>query len=166
MQGKPMNVEANSAKAIAKNDKLGLIQRVCRNPENNFERIFLLTDADADGVHTRALLLLIFDKLMPDLIESNRLWMVRAPMYSISAANVADPVFAYSPEQRDDVVEQMHEHEAGEVNIEYFKSVASMNADDLWTTCLNPDTRAEFALTSEHAAGARRAFNSARPAKL
>jgi DNA gyrase subunit B len=167
VRGKPINVEAARKSEIDRNERVrDVVSAVHLGAESETELrwsgVHLLTDADVDGVHTRALLLLLFDLLLPEVIASRRLFMVRAPMYSVTSTEHPQPVFAGSAEQRDSVELQMRDRKMTGISSSYFKGVASMNADDLWTACLNPQTRVGHELTSEHAAAARRAFSSMR----
>ncbi len=166
VQGKPMNVERASAKAIVENDKLRSIVRVIGAWSGEafdldsvrYDRVLILTDGDADGVHASALLLLAFDWLMPELVESHRLVRVRAPLFAIDADQLDDLVYAYSIPHRDRLTAVMRERAMTGVDTNYLKSIAGLNADELWRVCLDPETRVGEALNRDAANVARKAL--------
>lgn len=167
IRGKPINVEAARKSEIDRNERVRDIvaavhQGAASETELRWRGVHLLTDADVDGVHTRALLLLLFEMLLPEVLDSGRLHMVRAPMFAVTSSQHPEPVFAGSAEQRDSVQRQMRDRSMTGIDASHFKGVASMNADDLWVACLDPRTRSGQTLTREHAAAARRAFAATR----
>ena len=98
VQGKPMNVERASEREILANEKLRSIVRAigawCGDAFDldsvQYDRVLILTDGDADGIHASALLLLAFDHLMPELLNAGRLERVRAPLFAIDADQLDD----------------------------------------------------------------------------
>lgn len=167
VRGKPINVEAARRSEIDRNERVADIVNAVHlgaqsETELRWTGVHLLTDADVDGVHTRALLLLLFELLLPDVLASGRLHMVRAPMFSVTSTQHPEPVFAGSAEQRESIESQMRERSMAGIASSHYKGIASLNADDLWTACLNPATRSGQPLTREHAAAARRAFAATR----
>ncbi|MDW3180145.1 MAG: toprim domain-containing protein [Acidimicrobiia bacterium] len=164
VQGKPLNVERASPRTIVENDKLRAIVRAVGAWSGDafdldsvrYDNVLILTDGDADGVHASALLLLAFDWLMPELISSGRLVRVRAPLFAIRAAQLTDAVYAYSAPHRDRVMEAMREQSLTGIDIDYLKSIAGLNAEELWRVCLNPATRVATVLSRADAASARK----------
>jgi len=163
-----MNVERASDKEILANDKLRSIVRTvgawCGDAFDldsvQYDRVLILTDGDPDGVHASALLLLALDYLMPELISAGRLERVRAPLFAISADQLEDPVYAYSAPHRERLVAKMRERSFTGIEHDYLKSIAGLNADELWRVCLNPSTGVRETLTRDNAATARRALGS------
>lgn len=163
VQGKPMNVERASDKEILKNEKLRSIVRTIGAWSGDafdvdsvgYDRVLILTDGDPDGVHASALLLLAFDYLMPELIVAGRLERVRAPLFAIDADQLDDVVYAYSAPHRELLVDKMRKHDMTGIDHAYLKSIAGLNADELWRVCLNPETRVGEVLTRETAATTR-----------
>lgn len=163
LQGKPLNVERASKSQIAKNDRIAdIVDAVGGGRDEQFhldsvvpERVLLLTDADADGVHARALYLLVFDAVMPELIEAGRLWSARPPLFSITVPGMAEELYAYSPPHRERVVAELNKRGHHDYSIEYYKSIAGLDADQLWATCLNPKSRQARQLTRQDAEKAR-----------
>ena len=168
VQGKPMNVERASDKEILKNAKLrSIVQTIgawCGDAFDldsvRFDRVLLLTDGDADGIHASALLLLAFDYLMPDLIASGRLLGVRAPLFAIKADQLDEPLYAYSAPHRERVVDKMRERNMTGIDHDYLKSIAGLNAGELSRVCLDPETRVDQTLTRSDAEVARSTLTS------
>ena len=168
VQGKPMNVERASDKEILANEKLRSIVRAigawCGDAFDldsvQYDRVLLLTDGDADGIHASALLLLAFDYLMPELISAGRLERVRAPLFAIDANQLDELVYAYSAPHRERIVSQMRERKMTGIDHDYLKSIAGLNASELWRVCLDPETRIAQTLTREDAEVARETLAS------
>lgn len=163
-----MNVERASDKEILANDKLRSIVRAvgawCGEAFDldsvQYDRVLLLTDGDADGIHASALLLLAFDYLMPELISAGRLERVRAPLFAVDADQLDELVYAYSAPHRERIVEQMRERKMTGIDHDYLKSIAGLNASELWRVCLDPETRVAQTLTREDAEVARQTLAS------
>lgn len=168
VQGKPLNVERASDKEILANAKLRAIVRAigasCGEAFDldsvQYDRVLLLTDGDADGIHASALLLLAFDYLMPELISARRLDRARAPLFAINADQLDDVVYAYSAPHRERVVAQLQGRSATGIDHDYLKSIAGLNASELWRVCLDPETRVSQELTRADAAAARKTLAS------
>ncbi len=163
MQGKPMNVLRASEREVRANKRVDeLYRRVTRNRSGeddpyhiSFERVILLTDPDVDGVHAKALLLAMLNMLLPELVENGQLFTVRVPQFSFRSPRLPEPVYAYSPEGRLSVLAQLEEHGITKAETSHYKGIASMNGDEIWNVCLNPETRKMSPLTTEHAAAAQ-----------
>ena len=168
VHGKPMNVERASEREILENDKLRSIVRTvgawCGDAFDldsvQYDRVLILTDGDADGIHAGALLLLAFDYLMPELISAGRLINVRAPLFVIDADQLDTIVNAYSGPHRERLVAKMRERDMTGIDHDYLKSIAGLNADELWRVCLDPATRVARTLAREDAEQARRTLAS------
>jgi len=163
IQGKPMNVFRASTKAIWANDRVsGLHFRIVGSPSAHllpdfirYRRVILLTDANVDGVHAKALLLGIFSKVMPELIEEGRLFTIRAPEYAVRCAERVDPVFAYSPEGRQSVIAQLADRGATKLSTQHYAGLAGMSDTELALAFTNPATRQISSLDASHVAAAR-----------
>ena len=112
-----------------------------------FERLMLLFDPDADGIHIGALVLLYLQRFVPALIAQQRVWMVRAPMAGLRVAaretGETEDVWAYTPEQ----ARQLRERAAAQAERWVvlrdwaFRGLASLPPDVLRATCVEPVTR-------------------------
>jgi len=163
IQGKPMNVFRASTKAIWANDRVsGLHFKIVGSPSAHlvpdyiwYRRVILLTDANVDGVHAKALLLGIFAKVMPEIIEERRLFTIRAPAYAVRCAERADPVFAYSPDGRQSVMSQLADRGATKLSTQHYAGLAGMSSAELALAFTNSETRQLSSLDASHVAAAR-----------
>jgi DNA gyrase subunit B len=114
----------------------------------------VLTDADVDGAHIRTLLLTFLFRHMKELIDAGYVYIAQAPLYRVNLDG--KPEYLYG----DKDLEALRKRTNGQknLNVQRFKGLGEMNADQLWETTMNPETRLLHRVTLEDGAAADRMF--------
>ena len=118
-----------------------------------YHKVIIMTDADVDGAHIRTLLLTFFFRNMRELIDSGHLYIAQPPLYRLQQGKTTHYFFS-DPELK---AFQRGKKQKG--NVQRFKGLGEMNADQLWETALKPDSRILMQVTIEDAAAADRIFS-------
>ena len=118
-----------------------------------YHRIIIMTDADVDGAHIRTLLLTFFFRHMPQVIENGYLFIAQPPLFRVSTGKQTQ--YAQSEMERDAIVKKLA---VKNITVQRFKGLGEMNADQLWETTMNPETRTLLRAEVEDAAEADAIF--------
>ena len=170
MQGKPLNaLRAGAGKVAANRFFAALISALGTGWGGAFDarrlrydRVLLLTDPDADGIHCGALLLMFFYRWMPSLIELGHLEMVRPPIGEIVPADAGLPLYVYSEPQLQALMAEMRRNADGTGRVLRYRGLASMNPGALAGQCVDPRTRHSRRLSAADAHAAMEVFASLR----
>ena len=101
-----------------------------------YHKIIIMTDADIDGAHIRTLLLTFFYRYMLPLIEKGYIYIAVPPLYMAKKGNKQK--YCFSEEELQEALEEMGRQG---VTVQRYKGLGEMNADQLWETTMNPETR-------------------------
>ncbi|HAR40485.1 MAG TPA: DNA topoisomerase (ATP-hydrolyzing) subunit B [Coprothermobacter sp.] len=164
LRGKILNVEKANWKRVLDNEEIqALIAAIGTGVGEHFNfaklrygRTIIMTDADVDGAHIRTLLLTFFFRMMRPLVEEGHIYIAQPPLYKIERKKSKEIIYLYSDE---DLQAFLREHEGENFEIQRYKGLGEMNAEQLWETTLNPETRNLYMVTVEDAEKADELFS-------
>ena len=119
-----------------------------------YDKIIIMTDADVDGAHIATLMLTFFFRKMKELIENGHVYIATPPLYLVKKGNRER--YCWTDAERDSIIEEMG---TKGVHIQRYKGLGEMNAQQLWDTTMNPETRILRQVNIENAAEADRIFS-------
>ncbi len=141
--GKMLNVEKARLDKVIGNDKLTPVVTALGTgigedfdiEKLRYNKIVIMSDADVDGAHIQTLLLTFFFRYMRPLIEEGHVYIAQPPLYKLSKGKKSE--YAFSDEERDQKIEEL----GGNCDIQRYKGLGEMDAEQLWETTMDPKTR-------------------------
>lgn len=170
LRGKILNVEKALEYKIYENEEikniftaLGVFRgtkeddRALNMDKLRYHKIVIMCDADVDGSHITTLILTFFFRHMKELVEKGHIYIAAPPLYQVKKGK--DFRYCWNEEQRDIAIKEMGGEKSDSVNVQRYKGLGEMNAEQLWETTLDPERRTLRQVTIDSAAEADRVFS-------
>ena len=143
LRGKVLNCEKTKLEEIFKNEEINTIIHTVgagvgsdfEISDSNYDKIIIMSDADVDGSHIQILLLTFFYRYMKPLIEAGRVYIAMPPLYKLFNGKVVH--YAWNEEDRKKIISESKV----KLETQRYKGLGEMNAEQLWETTMNPETR-------------------------
>ena len=166
LRGKILNVEKAMSHKVFENEEIRNIftalgvtigteedSKALNMEKLRYHKIVIMCDADVDGSHIATLILTFFFRYMKELIENGYVYIATPPLYLVKKG--AKKEYAWNDKERDALAEQF----GGSVNIQRYKGLGEMNAEQLWDTTMNPEFRTLRQVTIDNGSEADRIFS-------
>ncbi|HWK22825.1 MAG TPA: DNA topoisomerase IV subunit B [Ureibacillus sp.] len=162
LRGKVINTEKAKLSDIMKNEEISTIIHTIGagvgadfNVEDSaYNKVIIMTDADTDGAHIQVLLLTFFYKYMRPLIDAGKVYIALPPLYKVSKGIGKKEVIEYAWTEKE--LQAAIQKVGKGYMLQRYKGLGEMNADQLWDTTMNPETRTLIRVTIEDGARAER----------
>jgi DNA gyrase subunit B len=170
LRGKILNVEKAMEYKIYDNEEIKNIftalgvtkgtaedDRALNLEKLRYHKVVIMTDADVDGSHITTLIMTFFFRHMKELIENGYLYIATPPLYLVKKGK--EERYCWNEEERNNAIKEISGGKEGSANVQRYKGLGEMNAEQLWSTTMNPETRTLRKVTIESAAEADRIFS-------
>ncbi len=164
LRGKILNVEKSRLdRMLSNNEVRSLITAIGASVGDQFDiskiryhRVFLMSDADVDGSHIRTLLLTFFFRYMRPLITNGNLYIAQPPLYRLKVGK--NERYVYDDRDREEYAATLSPSDRSRMEIQRYKGLGEMNAEQLWDTTMNPTNRIILQVTMDDAVAAEETF--------
>ncbi len=155
LRGKVVNTERAALSDVLKNEEIATMINTINagygsdfNADDSaYDKIIIMTDADTDGAHIQILLLTFFYRYMRGLIQAGKVYIAMPPLYKVAKKN-GKPIYCWDESE----LEEAKKKVGRGYNVQRYKGLGEMNADQLWETTMNPETRTLIQVGIEDAA--------------
>ena len=171
LRGKILNVEKAMQHKILDNDEIKNIYtalgvrigteedaRALNIEKLRYHKVIIMCDADVDGSHIETLILTFFFRYMPELIEKGYIYIATPPLYLVKKGK--EQRYCWNDKERDTAIQEIKgAGKEGSVHVQRYKGLGEMNAEQLWSTTMNPEFRTLRQINIENAASADHTFS-------
>jgi DNA gyrase subunit B len=170
LRGKILNVEKAMQHKIYENEEIRNIftalgvsvgteedSKALNIEKLRYHKIIIMTDADVDGSHITTLIMTFFFRYMYDLIKNGNLYIATPPLYLVKKGKLEK--YCWNDEDRQAAIDELGKGRGESVHVQRYKGLGEMNAEQLWSTTMNPETRTLRQVTIDSAAEADRIFS-------
>jgi len=170
LRGKILNVEKAMQHKVFENEEIKNIftalgvsvgteedSKALNTEKLRYHKVIIMCDADVDGSHIATLILTFFFRYMKELVERGNIYIASPPLYLVKKGSKSE--YAWNDDQRDVLAKEYGGESETGVGIQRYKGLGEMNAEQLWSTTMNPDFRTLKQVTIDSAAEADRVFS-------
>ncbi|AUJ26499.1 DNA topoisomerase IV subunit B [Virgibacillus dokdonensis] len=162
LRGKVINTEKAKLEDVFKNEEIStIIHTIGAGVGGDFDledvqydKVIIMTDADTDGAHIQVLLLTFFYRYMRPLVEAGKVYIALPPLYQIAKGKGKKRQVAYAWDEQE--MKRVAQEFKNGYSLQRYKGLGEMNADQLWETTMNPESRTLIRVTIDDLARAER----------
>ena len=170
LRGKILNVEKAMTHKIFENEEIKNIytalgvrigteedERALNIEKLRYHKVIIMCDADVDGSHIETLILTFFFRFMYELVEKGHIFIATPPLYLVKKGK--EQRYCWSEDDRERNIRELGAGKEASVHVQRYKGLGEMNAEQLWSTTMNPEFRTLRQITIENAASADHTFS-------